>query len=170
MGTGIVCVQCAVAVDRAYSYLVPEGMELAPGDIVTVPLGPRQALGCVWDEDPGPVAADKLRAVVDRVDVPPLAGELMAFLDWVAKYTLADRGMVLKMVLRAPDVLEAEKPVTGVAWHGQLPERMTPARERVFAHLKEQPVWPRSALADVAGVSPAWSMRWWARACWSAPT
>ncbi|MFC2734700.1 MAG: hypothetical protein ACFN2Z_04600, partial [Oribacterium sp.] len=27
------------ALDRAYTYLVPEGMELAPGDKVSVPFG-----------------------------------------------------------------------------------------------------------------------------------
>jgi len=30
-----------VALDRAYSYRVPTGLELAPGDLVRVPLGPR---------------------------------------------------------------------------------------------------------------------------------
>ena len=154
MSAATVTVQCAVAVDQAYRYLVPDGMELAPGDIVAVPLGPREALGCVWDEPAGPVDARKLRPVSARLDVPPLNKRLMEFVDWVARYTLAERGMVLKMVLRAPDVLAAEKPVTGVVWHGEVPERITPARKRVLEHLAEQAVWPKSALADVSGVSP----------------
>ena len=149
-----ISVQCAVAVDQAYTYSVPGGMDLKPGDIVTVPLGPREALGCVWDEPVGDVNPAKLRAVTGRIDVPPLRPKLMEFVDWVAKYTLAERGMVLKMVLRSSDVLAAEKPVTGVVWHGELPERMTPARTRVVEHLREQSVWPKSALADVSGVSP----------------
>ncbi|MCC0016220.1 MAG: primosomal protein N' [Rhodobiaceae bacterium] len=154
MSAATVTVQCAVAVDQAYTYLVRDGMELAPGDIVAVPLGPREALGCVWDEPAGPVDARKLRPVSARLDVPPLNKRLMEFVDWVARYTLAERGMVLKMVLRAPDVLAAEKPVTGVVWHGEVPERITPARKRVLEHLAEQAVWPKSALADVSGVSP----------------
>ncbi|MFN0264973.1 primosomal protein N' [Tepidamorphus sp. 3E244] len=155
MSSGTVCVQCAVAVDAAYTYLVPDGLSLSAGDIVVVPLGPRKVLGCVWNEDPGEVSASKLRAVEGLVDVPPLRKNLMDFVDWVSRYTLSERGMVLKMVLRSSDVLAAEKPVTGVSWAGLVPERMTPGRERVMEKLGEQAVWPKSALADVAGVSAA---------------
>ena len=38
-----------VAVDTAYSYRVPDGLEIAPGDIVTVPLGTRETTGVVFD-------------------------------------------------------------------------------------------------------------------------
>ena len=37
-----------VAVDIAYSYLIPAGLALQPGDFVTVPLGARHAQGVVW--------------------------------------------------------------------------------------------------------------------------
>ena len=39
MARRIVDVLVPVALDQAYSYRVPEGMTLAPGDIVAVPLG-----------------------------------------------------------------------------------------------------------------------------------
>jgi primosomal protein N' (replication factor Y) len=35
-------------VEKAYDYLIPEGMELALGDYVSVPLGPRVVHGVVW--------------------------------------------------------------------------------------------------------------------------
>ena len=95
-----ISVQCAVAVDQAYTYSVPGGMDLKPGDIVTVPLGPREALGCVWDEPVGDVNPAKLRAVTGRIDVPPLRPKLMEFVDWVAKYTLAERGIQLADAFR----------------------------------------------------------------------
>jgi primosomal protein N' (replication factor Y) len=38
------------AVDRAFDYAVPEGMALASGDVVSVPLGKKQSLGVVWGE------------------------------------------------------------------------------------------------------------------------
>ena len=38
-----------LAVSGAYSYRIPEGMTLAPGDYVQVPLGPRHYIGVVWE-------------------------------------------------------------------------------------------------------------------------
>lgn len=35
-------------VDKAYSYIVPEGITVAPGDYVVVPLGNREVPGVVW--------------------------------------------------------------------------------------------------------------------------
>src|ERR1700704_3067096 len=37
----VVDVLVPVALNQAYSYRVPRGMDLAPGDVVCVPLGPR---------------------------------------------------------------------------------------------------------------------------------
>ena len=40
--TRVVDVLVPVALDHTYSYRVPRGMELKPGDVVGVPLGPRE--------------------------------------------------------------------------------------------------------------------------------
>ena len=40
-----------LALDTAYSYAVPAGLVLAEGDIVQVPLGPRETIGVVWGLD-----------------------------------------------------------------------------------------------------------------------
>ena len=37
-----------LALDTAYSYAVPPGLTLAAGDVVQVPLGPRETIGVVW--------------------------------------------------------------------------------------------------------------------------
>ena len=37
-----------LALDGPYSYRVPDGLSLAAGDYVAVPLGPRQMIGVVW--------------------------------------------------------------------------------------------------------------------------
>jgi len=48
----------------AYSYAVPDGVTVAPGAIVQVPLGPRQVIGVVWDgEDVSSVDPKKLREI-----------------------------------------------------------------------------------------------------------
>ena len=43
--TRVVDVLVPVALNQAYSYRVPRGMELKPGDVVCVPLGPREVVG-----------------------------------------------------------------------------------------------------------------------------
>lgn len=143
-----------VAVAGAYSYAVPEGMAVAPGDIVEVPLGSRDVVGVVWDDPPDPeVGHNRLRPIVGRFDAPPLARDLRAFVDWIANYTLTTRGMVLRMVLRAPGALEPEAPIVGVRRTGPPPARMTAARERVLAMLEDGLAWSKAGLAAAAAVS-----------------
>ena len=48
-------------VETAYDYLVPEGVTLAPGDIVEVPLARRFEVGVVWGAGLGDVPVEKLR-------------------------------------------------------------------------------------------------------------
>jgi len=144
-----------VAVAGTYSYAVPEGLAVAPGDIVAVPLGTRDVIGVVWDDPPDEeIGHNRLRPIVGRFDAPPLAKQLRAFVDWIANYTLTTRGMVLRMVLRAPGALEPEAPIVGVRLAGPLPERMTPARQRVIAMLEGGVAWSKSGLAAAAAVSP----------------
>ncbi|MBB5753585.1 primosomal protein N' [Prosthecomicrobium pneumaticum] len=155
MDVPTVSVLVPVAVDTCYTYRVPPGMALAPGDIVAVPLGPRTVLGAVWD-DPvdGSVGHNRLRPVAHRYDAAPLERSLRAFVDWVAAYTLNPRGMVLRMVLRSPQALEAERALALLARIGPPPERLTPAREKVLAALGAGPPRSKAALAAAAGVSP----------------
>src|SRR4051795_5595574 len=98
----VVDVLVPVALDQAYSYRVPRGMELQPGDVVCVPLGPREVIGVVWAENnnPDPRLHNRLKDVGEKRDVPPLREELRKLVDWVANYTLSARGMVLRMTLR----------------------------------------------------------------------
>ena len=41
----------------AYDYSVPEGLDVASGQFVIVPLGKRETLGVVWGEGTGCIAA-----------------------------------------------------------------------------------------------------------------
>ena len=97
MAKRVVDVLVPVALDRAYSYRVPDGMALKPGDVVSVPLGAREATAVVWAENanPDPRLHNRLKDVGEKLDVPPLKPELRSLVDWVANYTLSARGMVL---------------------------------------------------------------------------
>src|SRR5579871_5892607 len=97
--TRIVDVLVPVALNQTYSYRVPRGMELRAGDVIGVPLGPREVLAVVWGENanPEPRLHNRLKDVSEKLDVPPLKSELRSLVDWVANYTLSSRGMVLRI-------------------------------------------------------------------------
>lgn len=149
----VVSVLVPVAIDAAYSYVAED--PLAPGTIVAVSLGSREMVGVVWDD---PVDADRpvarLKPVLNVFDAPPVGLVLRRFVEWVARWTLAPRGMVLRMVLRRGEALVPEAAQPGIVRIGPAPERMTPARARALAILEDGLAWNRMALAAAAGVSP----------------
>src|SRR4029453_10271433 len=49
----------------AYDYSVPEGLDVAPGHFVSVPLGKRETIGVVWGDGSGEVPTHKLRDILD---------------------------------------------------------------------------------------------------------
>jgi len=140
----------------AYDYGVPEGMTLEPGDIVRVPLGRREAIGVVWGSASGEVAAGKLKAVKERLDAPPLPEVERRFIDWVAAYTLAPPGMVLRMAMSVPLALAPPEAVIAYARTAATLEalglRSTPARARVLALLEGGPPLGSAELTREAGV------------------
>ena len=151
----IVDVLVPVALDRAYSYRVPERLVLAPGDIVTVPLGARAATAVVWAENPKPHPRldNRLKDVEEKLELPPLKPELRSFVDWVANYTVAARGMVLRMCLRMGEHLGAARASVGVRLAGAPPPRMTPARQRVLDLLADGMARGKAEAAREAAVS-----------------
>ncbi|SFJ99258.1 primosomal protein N' [Methylocapsa palsarum] len=142
-----------VALDAAFSYTVPAGMDLAPGDFVEAPLGSRLAAGVVWDIRPAPPGASNLKSVAAKLDWPPLQPRLRKFIDWVARWTMSPRGMVLRMGVRAPSHAGPEPVRVGVRLAGPPPQRMTPARSRVLAAAEGGLIFPKSALAEAAACS-----------------
>src|SRR5689334_24330243 len=156
MAPRIVDILIPVALDQPYSYRVPDGMELHPGDMVSVPLGARDATGVVWAENsaPNPRLDNRLKYVDQRLDLPPLKSELRRFVDWVADYSLASRGMALRMCMRMGSELGPPRQRVGVRLAGAQPRRMTPARGRVLALLADGLARGKSEAAEEAGVSP----------------
>src|SRR5271165_5749156 len=89
----VVDVLAPVAVDTAYSYRVPTDLDLEPGSFVGVPLGTCHATGVVWTVREA--GGGNLKSVAVVRDWPPLRQPLRDFVDWVARWTLSPRGMVL---------------------------------------------------------------------------
>ena len=139
----------------AYDYSVPEGLQVAPGAFVVVPLGKRETLGVVWGEGSGEVPEAKLRDIIDVLPALPMAEALRRFVDWVSAYTLAPPGAVLRMAMSSPSALEAPK--TEVVYRAAAPSddtalKLTAARRRVLAALVDGPAMPVAELAHIAGV------------------
>ena len=130
-------------------------MELKAGDLVGVPLGPREVLAVVWAENanPDPRLHNRLKEVSEKLDLPPLKPELRSVVDWVANYTLSPRGMVLRMCLRMGENLGPERVRAGVRLVGDPPKRLTPARQRVIEVLSDRLLHGKSEAAKEAGVS-----------------
>ncbi len=150
-GTLIADVLVPVAIDQAYSYRIPADLALAAGAMVEVPLGTRQVIGAVWEIWNG--QGGNLKAVSARCDCAPLGANLRDFIDWVARWTLAPRGMVLRMSMRAPFTVTPEPLRIGIRRAGPPPARLTPARARVLAALEGGLAFQKSALTEAAACS-----------------
>src|SRR5215510_2083105 len=151
----IVDILVPVALDQTYSYRVPAGLELVPGDVVAVPLGARESMGVVWADnpDPNPRLHNRLKDVDEKLDVPPLRTELRQFVDWVSGYTLASRGMVLRMALRRGEHLGPGRERVCVRLAGPAPQRMTAARARALQLFADGLVRSKKEAAQESGVS-----------------
>ncbi len=161
-----VAVQVPYPVDRAYDYAVMDGLAGdvdvgTPGAYVEVPMGGRRVPGVVWGAAAGDVPENKVKMIVRAYDLPPMPEVHRRFIDWVARYTMAPRGAVLKMSLPVFDALDPSPPVTAyrlseagrAAFHaGGLP----PARRRVAEILEAQfdRAFRPGVLAETAGCTP----------------
>ncbi|MBU2116470.1 MAG: primosomal protein N', partial [Alphaproteobacteria bacterium] len=119
-------------VGEAFDYAVPDGLDLARGDQVAVPLGPRLLRGLVSETHEVTGSNRKLKAVEARLDDPPLPPGAMDFLEWAARWTLSPPGEMAALALkglRAPEPRPTVKLVRDPHRH---PLRLTPARAAVL--------------------------------------
>lgn len=120
-------------------YKNPDGEALQPGDVVRVPLGPRQVPGVVWEPNAFPVqevAESRLRPVAARLPVPPLPEATRKLVAWTSRYYMAPAGAVLRMVLSVSDALEEAKTITEYRVADPLPDApLTPKRREALALL-----------------------------------
>lgn len=139
-------------------YRVPQGMSVQPGSIVVAPLGPRQLVGVVWEEDAFPdietVGDNRLRNLVGLVDAPPIPETLRRLIEWTADYYLAPVAAVLRMSLASMSALEGARTVIEYRATGDLPDRMTEQRTQAMERIGERQGLIRE-LAMIGGVSDA---------------
>ncbi|MCI0600485.1 MAG: primosomal protein N', partial [Beijerinckiaceae bacterium] len=155
MGTGAATadVLLPLAVDHPYSYLVPRGISVSAGEFVEVPLGTRMTNGIVWDVQAAGTERANLKPIAGRLGFSPLTSNLRDFIDWVARWTLSPRGMVLRMAIGVPLHAGPEAPRLGVRLKDPPPRKVTPARARVLAVAATGRAFSKAALAGAAACS-----------------
>ena len=138
-------------------YRVPPGMDVAPGSIVIVPIGPRQFAGVVWEPERLPteeIGDNRLRAILAVADAPPIPAPVRRLIEWTADYYLAPPSSVLAMTLRTSAAFEAAPTITEYRATGQVPDRLTPQRAQALERIGERQGLVRE-LAAIAEVSDA---------------
>lgn len=141
-------------VDKAYDYIVPEDMEVEPGDYVSVPLSGRNIIGVVWGDAEGSVSANKLKSMIWRFEARPMPEIQRKFIDWVAGYTLGAKGSVLKMSLSVPTALEPPKPIKAYKLKTASPVKgLSPQRQKVIQVMGDGLARRPAEIAELAGCS-----------------
>ena len=91
------------AVDRVFTYRVPEGMELEVGMRVRVPFGPRQKEGCIlaFSQDPGMDTAKVKSVIAPLEDYPALLPQMIGLAREIAENTHCPLAEALRLMLPA---------------------------------------------------------------------
>lgn len=140
-----------------FDYQIPQGMELNVGDFVYVPFGKTKRIGVVWSLGTTPPKDIALKEIIAKSPTPPLAADVLKFVDWAAKYLVTLRGSILGHILRPQDA-QAEGPFIKKIIRGRMPRaRLTQNQEKVCELLWQDDYVPltRSELAEKSGVSTA---------------
>ena len=150
----------AEAVDKKFSYLIPEGMNVAPGMLVTVPFGPRTLDGFVvgitdrCSLDPSRVKPVTKPARPEPVVLP----ELMELADWMHRRYLCNLVDALRLMipseLRGGRVREKTRRYATLALEGDALAQFIAQNQRAKKQL-EIVERLRSGPLETAGLDPA---------------
>ncbi|MBV8593695.1 MAG: primosomal protein N', partial [Caulobacteraceae bacterium] len=141
----------AAPLPEAFDYLVPVGLDLAVGDLVAAPLGPRTAMGVLVEIRPNPGLNRALKLVAHKLDAPPLPAATLAFLDWAARYSVDAPGVPLAIALRGLRAPRPRPPPPLLVAAPGRPPSLTALRSRVL----DAALGPvsRAELVRITGVS-----------------
>ncbi len=129
--------QRTARVERPLTYLVPPGVALDVGDVVRVPLGPRELYGYVLTpahENGG--ASDGLRPVASRADVPrAFDAAALTLAHWIAQRYCCTLGEALGAVVLAAGIPRVVDRF--VATKGLVTERFSSVPARLVRLIRE---------------------------------
>ena len=93
----------ANALDKLFSYSIPEGLDIVPGQQVTVPFGPRRMDGFVVAvSEECALPPEKVKPLIGPVqDYPVVLPELMELADWMHERDLCNLVDALRLMIPA---------------------------------------------------------------------
>ena len=98
-----------VPINKEYTYRYPQHLILKKGDVVEVPFGKRKSeLGLVYEiikksELNYPIK--NIKEIFNKINNVQINNCMLEFIEWVSKYTLYPKGLILKMVLPSLDIV-----------------------------------------------------------------
>jgi primosomal protein N' (replication factor Y) len=94
-----------------FDYVIPEGLEVVVGDRVVVPFGTARRIGIVVEQKaPSELPLHRLKRIADvRRDAPPLPGDWLRFMEFLAGYYQRPFGETL--IASLPPRLRSVKPL-----------------------------------------------------------
>ena len=153
-----------VPVPHPFSYRIPDGLTLAPGQRVRAPLrgGPRVGLVVAVRED----AAAGLKAVMGAIDAEPVLTEpQLALAQWIAQQSLSTLGSTIAALLPPPDgdraaTLRHDGAATGGGTTAARPELLVGhGRERRLLERIAATAGPSLVLAPDIDAAARWATR-----------
>lgn len=151
--------------DKLFDYRIPDGIAVEEGSYVRVPFGSRELYGVVWHLPPpsGSTSETNLFGTNETFEklkpllavahhLPPMSQAMRKLIDWVAEYTLAPKGMVLKMAISVPDALHPPGTLTHYLL-SDTPLTNTTARQRITSLLEDGFARTATDIAAETGVS-----------------
>jgi len=137
-----------------FDYAVPDGMTVEAGSYVRAPLGKLERTGVVWEVVDDPYGrGSNLKPVLEVYPTRPMGEDMRRFVRFAAKYTVTPPGHILGMSLRSRGGLQPSPTERVYRLTGEMPPKVTPARERVIAALTEMGEGLGSEIAAAAQVS-----------------
>jgi primosomal protein N' (replication factor Y) len=149
----VVKVLLPLRLDEPFDYVAPEVLQ--PGSVVQVPLGNRKSFGVVWpDSTPCNLPIERIKPVLANYDCPPIPQVSLDFVDWASEYTLAPKGLFLRMMIPMEDGLHSNKAIPLYDLY-ELKGRITPQRQQVVDYLTEHPCRSVEDIEEATSVSRA---------------
>ena len=136
------------------SYAYQNEAPLEIGSFVKVPLGNRTEVGIVWEKtDDKTIAKDKIKSVIEKIDIPPLNNDLIKTIKFISGYNLTYLGLVLKMILPNKKILLTQQTEEEYSLNDLNNQKITSARKIVIDKLKQHKSLTQSEIKKYASTS-----------------